>query len=83
MTIEELNRKVYEVIRSSTETELELHQELHLIAQMGLSSVEIMLLVSDLEDVFSIELPVSELRSVTTVGQLCQMVRQVIEQNGE
>ena len=78
MTIEE---KIYKVIRSSTETELELHQNLHLITQMGLSSVEIMLLISDLEDAFGVELPVSQLRSVTTVGQLCQTVCQAIGSN--
>ena len=78
MTNEELNQKVYRVIRSSTETELELSQDLHLITEMGLSSVEIMLLISDLEDAFDLELPVSELRNVVTVGQLCQVIRQEI-----
>lgn len=78
MTNEDLNQKVYRVIRSSTETELELSQDLHLITEMGLSSVEIMLLISDLEDAFDLELPVSELRNVATVGQLCQVIRQEI-----
>ena len=78
MTNEELNQKVYRVIRSSTETELELSQDLHLITEMGLSSVEIMLLISDLEDAFDLELPVSELRNVATVGQLCQVIQQEI-----
>jgi acyl carrier protein len=78
MTSKELNREIYSVIRGSTETELQLHDELYLIAQMGLSSVEIMLLISDLEDRFGIDLPVSELRHVATVGQLCQMVAQAI-----
>lgn len=78
MTIKEINQQVYSVIRSSTETELELSDGLHLISQMGLSSVEIILLISDLEDWFGIDLPVSELRHVATVGQLCQMVAQAI-----
>ena len=78
MTIEELNHEIYSVIRSSTETELELCDELHLITQMGLSSVEIMLLISDLEDRFAVELPISGLRNVATVGQLCQVVLETI-----
>lgn len=81
MTIEELKSEIYDVIRDSTETELELHEDLHLITQMGLSSVEIMLMLSDLEDRFGIELPLSELRDVATVGQLRQVVEQVIRQN--
>ena len=78
MTTEELNTRICDVIRSSTETELELHEDLNLITQMGLSSMEIMLMISDLEDAFGIELPISELRDVTTVGELCQIVWQTI-----
>ena len=78
MTNEELNIRICDVIRSSTETELELHKDLNLITQMGLSSMEIMLMISDLEDAFGVELPISELRDVTTVGDLCQVVHQVI-----
>ena len=81
MTIEDLKSESYDVIRDSTETELDLHEDLHLITQMGLSSVEIMLMLSDLEDRFGIELPLSELRDVATVGQLRQVVEQVIRQN--
>lgn len=74
MTVEELYQEIYNVIYDSTETDLELTDELHLITQMGLSSVEIMLMISDLEDRFGIELPISELRNVETVGHLCQVV---------
>ena len=79
MTKEQLNAEIYRVIRFSTETELELRDDLHLITQMGLSSVEVMLLVSDLEDAFAIDLPVSELRDVATVGHLCQVVAQAVQ----
>ena len=81
MTTEELNTRICDVIRSSTETELELHEDLNLITQMGLSSMEIMLMISDLEDAFGIELPISELREITTVGDLSVVVRQTICKN--
>jgi acyl carrier protein len=81
MTTEELNTRICDVIRSSTETELELHEDLNLITQMGLSSMEIMLMISDLEDAFGIELPISELREITTVGDLSLVVRQAICKN--
>ena len=82
MTVEACNSRIYEVIRASTETELALCEDTHLITQMGLSSVEVMLLLSDLEDAFDIDLPISELRNVATVGQLCQVVRQIMGVNG-
>ena len=79
MTSEAWKQKIYSVIRSSTETECELCDDLNLITQMGLSSVEVMLMLSDLEDAFGIDLPVSEMRNVATVGQLCQMVQQTFQ----
>ena len=79
MTSEAWKQKIYSVIRSSTETECELRDDLNLITQMGLSSVEVMLMLSDLEDAFGIDLPVSEMRNVATVGQLCQMVQQTFQ----
>lgn len=74
MTIAELNREILTVVRDSTETEMEISENTHLIRQMGLSSVEIMMLVSDLEDTFGVDIPVSMLRHVQTVGDLCRLV---------
>lgn len=78
MTIAELNKEIMDIIRKSTETEIEITDSTHLIRQMGLSSVEIMMLISDLEDWFDIVIPAARLRHVQTVGDLCQTVLEVI-----
>ncbi len=74
MTIPETINEIYSIIQDSTETELELVPDLHLIQDMGLSSVEIMLLLTDLEDHFRITIPVSELRNTQTIDDLCQVI---------
>ena len=74
MTIEQIKQAVISVIRDSTETEISLTEDTHLIQDMGLSSVETMLLLSDLEDRFYITIPASLLRNVQTVGDLCRLV---------
>ena len=74
MTIEQIKQAVISVIRDSTETEVSLTEDTHLIQDMGLSSVETMLLLSDLEDRFYITIPASLLRNVQTVGDLCRLV---------
>ena len=78
MTIPEAINEIYAVIRSSTETDLNLVPELHLIQDMGLSSVEIMLLLTDLEDHFQINIPVSELRNTQTIDDLCQVILHIL-----
>lgn len=74
MTIEQIKQAVIAVIQESTETEVELTENTHLVQEMGLSSVEAMLLLSDLEDRFYISIPASQLRNVQTVRDLCQLV---------
>lgn len=78
MTMPEAINEIYAVIRSSTETDLSLVPELHLIQDMGLSSVEIMLLLTDLEDHFQINIPVSELRNTQTIDDLCQVILHIL-----
>lgn len=74
MTVQELNEEIINVIRNSTETELELTEETSLYEDMGLSSVEAFVMLSDLEDALGIEIPAADLRSVRTVGDLCRVV---------
>lgn len=74
MTIAQINQLVIDIIKDTTETELELTEHVHLVREMGLSSVEATLLLSDLEDRFNIHIPVASLREIETVGDLCRTV---------
>ena len=90
MTVEEVKEKTMEVIRESTETELDLTEDTGLYEDMGLASVEAYVLLGlasveayvllcDLEDTFGIKIPASELRKVGTVGDLCRLVIQLLK----
>lgn len=81
MTIAELNRQILAVVRDATETEMEITEHTHLIRQMGMSSVEIMMMVSELEDAFGIEIPPAALRHVQTVGDLCSLIADLLRGN--
>lgn len=74
MTIAQVKEEILSIIRDSTETEMELTPETDLVREMGLSSVETMLLLSDLEDRFGITIPASSLRNIQTVNDLSQTV---------
>ena len=79
MTVAELNQEVFAVICSSTETDVPVTASTHLFKELGLSSVEVMLLISDLEDAFGIIIPASALRSVQTAGDLSSVVLNLLK----
>ena len=78
MTVEEVKQEMIRVIVEATETELTLTEETGLFEDMGLSSVEVVVMLSDLEEAFGVDIPASELRSVHTVGDLCQLVISIL-----
>ena len=79
MTISEVKAEVIRVIRDSTESEYPITMETHLVKGLGLSSVEIMMLVSDLEDRFGVHISSAKLRHVWTVGDLSDLVISAIK----
>lgn len=74
MTIDQLKKEIFSVIQESTETEIELTEDTHIVNDMGLSSIETMMLISDLDQHFGINIPTSQLRDVRTIRDLCQVV---------
>ena len=78
MTIEKLNEHILSLVQESTETDFPITPETHLIRDMGLSSVEIMLLISDLEDHFDINISPTQLRHAQTIGDLTKLVAEEI-----
>ena len=74
MTLNQLKEEILEVIQESTDTEVELNEDTHILNDMGLSSIETMMLISDLDQHFGINIPTARLRNVRTVGDLTQIV---------
>lgn len=74
MDEQKVKEKVMKVIEESTETDVNLTEETTLYDEMSLSSMEVYVLLNDLEDTFDIRIPVSKLRKVHTVGELCALV---------
>lgn len=74
MKLEEAKKKIIDVIVESTETELELTEDTGLFTDMGLSSVEVVVMLGDLEDAFGIDIPAAELRNIKTIGELSDLI---------
>lgn len=78
MTIQEAIKAMIHVIVESTETEVEVTEKTHLVEDLGLSSMEVVVLLGDLESAFGIDIPVSRVRRIQTVGDLCQVVISIL-----
>lgn len=74
MTLKEAREEIIRVMVESTETELELTHSTDLAKDMGLSSMEVVVMLGDLEQRFGISIPVKRLRHVRTVGDLSDVV---------
>ena len=74
MKIQDVKKKIIEVIKESTETEMTLTPDTELLADMGLSSVEVVVMLGDLEDVFGIDIPAADIRNVRTIGELSDLI---------
>ena len=81
MTIAQLNEEILTVVSNSTETELELTENTHLLRDMGLTSVEIMMLISDLEDHFGITISADRLHGVQIIADLQALVLEEIRKH--
>ena len=78
MTVQEAKKEIIRVIKVSTETELDITEQTNMFTDMGLSSVEIVVMLVELEDAFGIDIPASQLRSVRTVGDMCELVIRIL-----
>lgn len=77
MTEDAIRREVFSVIAKAAddgEGAAAMDESTNLMLQLGLTSVEITVLLSDLEYRFGIRIPSSCLRSVRTAGDLCRIV---------
>lgn len=76
MNDEQFTKEVMKVIAESTETEMQITAGTHLYNDMGLASVEVYILLCDLEEAFHIRIPAAAVRTVETVGDFCHLVRE-------
>lgn len=74
MTIKEVKERIIEIIKDGTEYDGEITSDMNLIEEIGLSSLESMVLIGELESEFGIELPIDEVKQVSNIGELQDLV---------
>ena len=68
---------MYIVLAQVNPRELELSETTDLVADLGLSSLEVMEFIEKLEDHFDISIPLNILPDVNTIGELAVKLRDI------
>lgn len=74
MTIAEARKKVIEILKESAERDMTVTEESRLLQDLELSSMEMVIVLYDLEAFFGIKFKMRKLRHLKTVGDLCDAV---------
>lgn len=74
MTAQEAKKAIIDSIIEITETEEIVTEETEVIRDLGLASVEVMMLLAELEDVYDVELSTKTVQYIKTVGELCDII---------
>ena len=69
MTVQEAKKEIIRVIKVSTETELDITEQTNMFTDMGLSSVEVVVMLGELEDTFEVEVDQQTAAGIRTVQE--------------
>ncbi|CAA0126154.1 Acyl carrier protein [Halioglobus japonicus] len=68
---------LYSALEFQNKKQLALSEDTELVADMGLSSLEVMEFIEKIEDHFDISIPLNILPDVNTIGDLARKVREL------
>ncbi|MDH4040146.1 MAG: acyl carrier protein, partial [Gammaproteobacteria bacterium] len=68
---------LYSALATQNKKNIELTESTHLVADIGLSSLEVMEFIEKIEDHFDISIPLNILPDVNTIGELANKVREL------
>ncbi|MCX2977964.1 acyl carrier protein [Candidatus Marimicrobium litorale] len=68
---------LYSALAAHNKKSLVLTEEISLVADIGLSSLEVMEFIEKIEDHFDISIPLNILPDVNTIGDLAKKVREL------
>ena len=75
---EEILEQVYELVRPYAKEPIELGEKTCLVDEMGLDSVKVMELMTEIEDHFDISIPLNILPRVHTLGDFAEQLQRLL-----
>jgi len=76
---EDILEQLYELVRPFSKQTIELGAETGLVNEMGLDSVKVMELMTQIEDHFDISIPLNILSRVDTLGDFAEQLQHLLQ----
>ena len=74
MKYEDVLKRTIELFATMADTEDEITEDSELIEDLGISSMDILFLISSLEEEFKIKIPEKEIRKMYTIGDVAETI---------
>lgn len=80
MTHDEYVDEIIRLIRTVIDTELPLSAATGMVDGIGMSSMEVMELVEEIEDRFDLSIPLNDLERITSIGEMADTIVKLAEE---
>lgn len=78
MNYDEILQRVIELFATMSDAE-EITEESELMEDLDISSMDVLLLISNMEEEFKISIPESEIRKMVTIGDVAEAVKRLMK----
>lgn len=74
MTVQEAKEDIIRSVIKITETEAKVTDQTEVVRGLGLASIEVLMLLGELEDIYEVDLSPKTVEYVKTIGDLCNVI---------
>lgn len=79
MTTNDILQRVIDLFATMADTEDEITEESELIDDLGISSMDVLFLISSLEEEFKIKVSEKEIRKMSTIGDVTEVIEHLVK----
>lgn len=74
MTVNEAKKVIIDTIIELVGVDDEITEEMSLVRDLGVSSMKLLTMIGELEDIFDIDLDIKKMGNISTIGELCDYI---------
>ena len=79
MTTNDILQRVIDLFATMADTDDEITEESELIDDLGISSMDVLFLISSLEEEFKIKVSEKEIRKMSTIGDVTEVIERLVK----
>ena len=79
MTTNDILQRVIDLFATMADTDEEITEESELIDDLGISSMDVLFLISSLEEEFKIKVSEKEIRKMSTIGDVTEVIERLVK----